>query len=51
MVEAERVLWLVVCDIEIDVPESLGISTMEDKSSTEGSVLYTIKMWHAVSAG
>lgn len=51
MVEAERVLWLAVCDIEINVPESSGISTLEDKSSTGGSVLYTIKMRLAVSAG
>lgn len=36
MVEAERVLWLAVCDIEINVPESSGISSSEDKSSTGG---------------
>lgn len=47
----ERVLWLVMCDIEIDVPESSGVSTSEDKSSTEGSVLYTIKMWLAAPSG
>lgn len=51
MVEAKRVLWLVVCDTEIDVPESSGISTLEDKSSTQGSVLYTMTMWLAMSAG
>lgn len=50
MVEAKRVLWLVVCDIEIDVTESSGISTLKDKSSTQGSMLYTVKMWLALSA-
>lgn len=51
MVEAKRVLWLVVCDIEIGVPESSGISTLEDQSSTQGSVLYTVTMWLAIPAG
>lgn len=57
MVEAERVLWLVLCDIEIDVSESSGISTLEDRSSTKGSVTYNqdvaccicrVKIWLAI---
>lgn len=40
MVEAERVLWLVLYNIEIDVSESSGISTLEDRSSAKGSVTY-----------
>lgn len=57
MVEAGRVLWLVLCDREIDVSESSGISTLEDRSSTKGSVTYNqdvaccicrVKIWLAI---